>query len=204
LLLVVWGSLLLAVLGACALQPEPALLLAWVPLLCLIAARGLTGWAEAHIQTFELRRWLVPDYWARGAIYVLAVAAAFFPLAFYILVARPGPDPQLALRLEPLKRALAPDATVITDQPALVAWYGERRAVWLPQREEDLAAIERAFGPVDGAYVTANIAAIPLEERGDWWIWLMETQGTFRGLVPAPSQPPDAILRVRPPRGGRS
>src|SRR6185503_21196700 len=114
LLLVVAVSLALAVLGSCALQPDAGLLLAWVPLLCLVAARALTGWAEAYIQTFELRRRLVPDYWARGAIYVLVVLAAFFPLSFYLVVARPGPDPQFEARFEPLRRSLSPSSMTMT------------------------------------------------------------------------------------------
>ena len=78
----------------------------------------------------------------------------------------------------------------------LLAWYGKRRGLLLPQREEDLARLER-LGSIDAAYVTAALAQVPLEERGDWWLWVATPQGIYHGLAPAASMPPNAILRWR-------
>jgi hypothetical protein len=86
----------------------------------------------------------------------------------------------------------------MTDQPAAVAWYTQRPAVLLCQREEELAQFERVVGPIDALVVTSAIGQLPAQERGDWWQWIAAPRGVYRGLAPAAQMPPNTLLRVRP------
>jgi hypothetical protein len=86
----------------------------------------------------------------------------------------------------------------MTDQPAAVAWYADRRAVWLYQREDDWDLLERAVGPVDAVYVTPEITRMAAEEPGDGWIWVASPRGIYRGLMPVYNAPLAGTLRVRP------
>jgi hypothetical protein len=222
LLTVAAGSLALSGVGSCLLRPEPVLLLAWEPLLAILGTAYLREWIPQQVGSLSfggqtltlpgfrlfrrkpgpryrlaLRRLTIPTSWTRAAAYLAVVGLAAFPLFFFVAVSRPGPNPRLREQIEPLRALLPAEATVMTDQPALVAWYAHRRAVWLCQREEDWVSLERNVGPVDAAYVTPAMTQMAPPERGDWWFWLASPQGTVRGLVPATPGPPIGVLRVR-------
>jgi hypothetical protein len=201
------GSAALFVFASALLRPEPGLLVAWAPLFCILAAQALVAWlkrampapapdpeAWADEKARRLWIWRGRRFAATGG--VLALAA--LPLAYYLVVARPGPDPQLRHRLAALEQ-LPSGAIVLTDQPVLVAWCAGRRALWLPQREADLDVIERTFGPLQAAYVTPGVRQLPDEERGDWWYWLSAPGGRYRGLAVADPMTPEGVLRVQQP-----
>jgi hypothetical protein len=219
---VVAGSLALYMAGSCLFRAEPGLLLAWEPWLAILGTVYLREWVPQRIGSLSfggqtltlprfrlfrrktgrqyrlaLRRLTIPTSWTRAAAYLAVVGLAAFPLFFFVAVSRPGPNPRLREQIEPLRALLPAEATVMTDQPALVAWYAHRRAVWLCQREEDWVSLERNVGPVDAAYVTPAMTQMAPPERGDWWFWLASPQGTVRGLVPATPGPPIGVLRVR-------
>jgi hypothetical protein len=219
---VVAGSLALYAAGSCLFRAEPGLLLAWEPWIAILGAAYLREWIPQGIgflsfggQTLTLprfrlfrrkpgpryrlalRRLMIPVSWTHAAAYLAVVGLVAFPLFLFVAVSRPGPNPRLREQIEPLRDLLPSEATVMTDQPALVAWYAHRRAVWLCQREEDWISLERSVGLVDAAYVTPMMAQMAPPERGDWWFWLASPQGTVRGLVPATPGPPLGVLRVR-------
>jgi hypothetical protein len=197
LLIAAAGSMAVFILGSCLLQPRPGMLVAWAPLLCIAAAQGLSVWLLDRVEGMELGRRWIPEEWIRGLGYGAVLAVVGFPLVSFILVQRPRSDPPLQEIVEALKPRVSPAATVLTDQPHLVAWYAERRALWLPQREQDLETVERLLGPVDAAYVTPGMARLPAEEQGSWWFWLSAPAGVYRGLALADPMPAGAVLRLR-------
>jgi hypothetical protein len=205
---VVASSLGLFLAGSCLLQPDPLFLLAWEPLLAIIGAAHLSEWISERFPLIDLENGDLQaggtfldqpkiSQWGRAGAYLVVVGLVIYPLFFFLAISRPGPAPLARGQVEPLKVLLPPQATVMTDQPALVAWYADRRAVWLCQRAEDWAGMERNVGPVDATYLTPAINQIDPEEQSDWWFWLASPEGIYRGLAPAKKRPPVGMLRVR-------
>lgn len=191
------GSMALFVLWTCVLEPDPRWLVAWAPLVSIGAAQGLRAWLGDAVAALEdMERWTAAQGTRIGGTLV-AIGAVAVPLAYYVLVARPGPDAAVGARVAAVQPMVKSDATVMTDQPALLAWYGQRRALWLPQREEDLTLLEKFTGPVDAAWITPAALQVPPEERGTWWFWLTTPQSSYHGLALAPSMPPGAMLWLR-------
>jgi hypothetical protein len=89
------------------------------------------------------------------------------------------------------------EAVVVSDEPALVAWYGERRAVWLPREVGDFDLLQQGAGKVDAAYISRQPTAARPRDKGDWWFWLAVPHGVYRDLVPVGLIPPEGGLRVR-------
>jgi hypothetical protein len=188
---VVTGSLGLGVVGSCLFRSEPGFLLAWEPLFAILGAAYVSARLGRRFEQVEAGSRI----WKTGA-YVIVIALVSFPLGFLMLMSRSEPGDQE--RGEYLSYLLPPEATVMTDQPAFVAWYADRRAVWLCQRKEDWEALERLGGPVDATYVTSAITRMAANEQGDWWVWLVSPRGPYRRLVSVPSLSSNAVLRVRP------
>lgn len=211
------------VLAGCVLRPEPLLLIAWVPVLAVVAGVQLTTWVDDHVRRFsfgELFEALpgakppspagpaghaksppapryVPTRVMRLLVYAGLVALLAYPLAYYLTRTTPATASRLRASFRPLEAWLPENALVMSDQPALVAWYAERNAIALLQREDDLAKLERAGAGIEAVLVTAGIQQTPPAERGDWWSWVAAARGVFRGLAVAPRSPPGTVLRMR-------
>lgn len=54
---------------------------------------------------------------------------------------------------------LPKNAVVVTDCPWAVAWYGRRKAVWLPLNPRQLSDIERKVGRINAVFVSRNAAS---------------------------------------------
>lgn len=219
---VVAGGLALGMAASCFVQSDTGFLMAWLPLVALLAAARLGSWIKHHVSriTFEgLRitlprsktarrrrepphriffgRLSVPPLWSRAGAYAIVIGFVVFPLTYLLVVSRPLPGPRIVERVRPLAFWLRADATVMTDQPALVAWHAERNAVWLCQHEEELAQMESVLGPVGAVFVTPVVMQMTAAERGDWWSWIVAPRGIYRGLAPSNRMPPNTMLRVR-------
>ncbi len=221
---IVWVSLLLGGLGACLSRAEPGLLLAWGPLISILAAAQFVNWIHQHVgrgpvpeeprpaqaeskqvsgvryksaKRSIFKRLALALPWNRIGCYAVIFGAAAFPLVFYILIDRPVPGPKPRDEFLPLGRSLREGAVVMTDQPAPLAWYTGHPSVLLVQREEELDRYERVLGPIDAVLATPPLLQVAVNERGDWWPWIVAPRGIYRGLVPAQHMPSSMLLRIR-------
>jgi hypothetical protein len=71
------------------------------------------------------------------------------------------------------------EAVLASDVPWAVAWYGNRRSMWLPQTEKDL---ERLAPQIQGIYLTSLILAYPAGEDVDRWKAFYSTSWTRVGI----------------------
>ena len=214
------ASLVLCLGAACLLRPEPFLLLAWTPLLAMIGATHWVSWVSQPFpavaltettltlrgrrgssRSLNLGAWRLPGVWLRVGLYLVLGGVLVFPLFYFLSMEPRGPRSPAPEMVRPLSGLLTEEATILTDQPAWVAWYADRRAVWLFQHEEEWQVMERRVGPMDAAYITAGVAQMPRRERSDWWFALAANEGIHHHLRPVEPQPfPDqAMLRLRVP-----
>ena len=219
---VVVAGVLTSVLLSSMLRSEPGIVLAWVPLACIVAAAQLSDWVHRRIGRFyreglrislprsvlAVRRREPPKRITVGRINVgsrvsrfvvlaAVVAIVVFPLLYFLVVYRPSSGSALVSLAMNLDSQLPAQATVMTDQPAIVAWYSRRPAVWLCQKESELMGYEDVVGPVDAFFVTGAVAQLPEEERGDWWPWVLAPRGNYRGFNPTGNMPAGVMLRTR-------
>jgi hypothetical protein len=204
----VTGGMLLSTLASAVFRAEPELLLAWTPLLAIPAAEQLASWLADRVDQVSLRRYwsirLLPSLFREPAAFrtLLRRAAAGavlaligFPLFHYLWIYRAepaaAPDP-LALT-----QSIPAQATVMTDQPALVAWRGQRRAVWLCLEEADWDRIEAGGGPITATYVTPSYAAMVPSIKAGWWWWIGSPRGIYRDLAPVEAVRLPGVLRLR-------
>jgi hypothetical protein len=94
-----------------------------------------------------------------GMFTLLALA----PIALVLLPPRPNPrtyPPYYPPMLQSITAWIEPQEILMSDVPWAVAWYGDRRAVWLPRfatepgGREDFAAVHERRHPVAGLYLT--------------------------------------------------
>ena len=207
---------------SCLLQPDSQLLVVWTPLIAMLAAARLTDWITQRVGPLSLR-WLkfkpepppprAKDLGYRNSLervlesrlpgkalaYLLVTGAACLPLTAFFLFARSEPNPNRQNLFAPLKSRVPANTVIVTDQPAMVAWYADRPAVWLPQQESSLDRIETLAGTSLVYYVTSAGAPDSRPDAAAWWLWVASPQGVFRGLFPTGGLPGGAVLRARPP-----
>ena len=203
------AGLIVTALVASLLRPEAPLLMAWTPLICIVSAGWLFEWLPSYVRRMGdlvsrnarvqerpyARAWA--EWWVQAAAYGVILILAAMPLMQYVFVARPSGEARMPEEFALLEKKTAAAASVLTDQPGLIAWHTNRLAVWLPQREQDLATLEQTFGPFDASLVTPAVAQLPVIQQGDWWYWVTVPKGVFHGLSPVDPSPQRPILRVR-------
>jgi hypothetical protein len=199
---VIGGSLVAGVGGACLLRPDPLLLLAWTPLLALIGASYWVDWISPVRDPVSGRTEWQPGRWVRWGWWGGTAALLLFPLGFFLSLEPAGPGPVAQRMVGRLSQLVPEEATVLTDQPAGVAWYADRRAVWLFQQEEDWERLARAGGTVDAVYLTPALDQMAANERSEWWFWLRSPQGVYRDFAPVNTRLVPGLLRLRPARTG--
>jgi len=205
---------------SCLLQPDSQLLAVWTPLVAMLAAARLTDWIAQRVGPLSLR-WLkfkpetlitTKDHKYRNNLerliksrkpgkalaYLLVTSASCLPLAAFFLFIHGEPNPNRQRTFEVLKNQVPANTVILTDQPAMVAWYAERQTVWLPQQESGLDRIETLAGTTLVYYVTSAGAPTARPDAGAWWLWAAAPRGIFRGLIPTGGLPGDAVLRLHP------
>lgn len=191
-------SMGLSLIASCLLRPDPRFLLAWEPLLVILGVAYLGEWVPHQIKDLPLGRLVIDRRWPQGAVYLGVLALVGFPLVSFMLFSPPPSPSDVPEQVAALKPLVPAQGIVMTDQPAFVAWYANRRAVWICRRTEDWEALQRTVGPVDATYITPAIAQVRPEERGDVAFWLASA-GRYGDLVPVPPEknPPVGVVKVR-------
>jgi hypothetical protein len=85
----------------------------------------------------------------------------------------------------------------MTDQPALVAWRGNRRAVWLCLEEKEWDVLESRGARIDATYITPAVNALMPSAKAGWWWWIASPRGVYRDLAPADAGRLPGVLRLR-------
>ena len=193
----VLSGMLLTGLFSCLTRPDGRLLLAWAPVLGCVAAAQLVAWVQANVNGFDTtkaRRWLNARV-LRSLTYLGVVGLAVFPAVLQFTNTNFGRKLDPAV-LTAIQERLPANGIVITDTPAFVAWYLNRPALWLCQRENDLVELEKQTGKIVGGYFSPAVNQFPQEERGDWWAWAASSRGIYRGLEVVFNSPLPGLLRV--------
>ncbi len=189
---------IIAVAGVGSLfRPDPAVLLAFTPVLAVAGSYGLSVWLAERVRPIWRRDREIPERVLHGFVLAGFAAASAVPLLSYILTERPAQSAGFAEQFRPIRSRVPEDGAVLTDQPALVAWFANRRAVYLPQTEEGMGAIEKTAGKVSASYVTPAVYQLPQIEQSTWWYWLVLPDGVYRGLEPSEPRLANAVFRVR-------
>lgn len=129
----------------------------------------------------ELRRFFVMT--RRHQVYGLFLLLAAIPLVTLRLNLPARGALLLPPGLDYLMNEGRPDDVVLTDDPWQVAWYGQRTAVWLPQRVADLEAMEAEGAFFDWIYINNAQMADP-NEIGSWWPEMIRAPEGWRSFQP--------------------
>ena len=181
---------ILLVAGVLALYtPDPQMLLAFAPVIIILGTHWFTTLVAerfagpaptdhqgtlAKLLSRRLRRWgpestnrLFVQAWLVGWFLLAA-----YPMLNYLFVADPAPEHPVV----PTCKALAGEEPelIATDIPWMVAWYGNKRVVHLPNGFDELTAMGQAGLRVDGLYFSPNVrvqeATLAGFERSASWI----------------------------------
>ena len=198
------GSIALASVMSGLLRPDPALLVAWTPLVAIVAAACLCRWLEDTGYHFVKRRFsspMGPPDVGRGSIAVagsaLVVAISALPLVWFLVKGSSRPASVMHDLLAGMRRSVPGNAVVATDQPTIVSWYGARRAVWLCRDAREWDALARAGGTVAASYVSENLQRQAAAGDDASWEWLASPHGVYQLLGPARPVPVGSLLRLR-------
>ena len=192
-----FSGVVLTVLLSCLTRPDGRLLLAWAPVLGCVAAAQLVAWVQGNVNGFstENKRFRLKTWVLRGLTYLGVVAVLVGPAALQFS------NTNFGRRLDPasltaIKQRIPSSGVVMTDAPAFVAWYLDRPALLLCQREGDLAELEKQAGKIAGGYFSPALGQLPPWEQGDWWVWAASSRGVYRGLEVVANSPLPGLLRV--------
>ena len=188
----------LTVLFSCLTRPDGQLLLPWEPVLGCVAAAQLVAWVQTHVNSFSsakgrVRLGVRP---MRSLTYTGLIVLTAFPAVMQF-----SRNSTLSTTNQPsisstLSQRLPARGVVLTDAPAFVAWYLDRPALLLCQRETDLTELEKKTGKIAGIYLSPALANLSLPERGEWWIWMASSRGLYRDLELVPNSPLPGLLRL--------
>lgn len=157
-----------------------------------VQAQGRGGFVAGLRQVVHATR--------RKQMYALAMLLVSLPLMDVRMNKQPRARMTLPPGLEHLVNNGAADDTVLTDAPWLVAWYGARKAVWLPQRAVDIEAMLEEGAYFDWVYL-ADMMPRDRREIGDWWIELVSDAGGWREFAPVERRfPRERVLQRTTPR----
>ena len=191
------GGVVLTALLACLTRPDGRLLLAWAPVLGCVAAAQLVAWVQGNVNSLSTTngRWRLNALVLRSLTYLGIVVLMAGPAALQFAGTNFGRklDPAIVTAI---KQRIPADGVVMTDTPAFVAWYLNRPALLLCQRESDLADLEKQAGKIVGGYFSPALGQLPKWEQGDWWVWAASSRGVYRGLEVDANCPLPGLLRV--------
>ncbi|MEI8316099.1 MAG: tetratricopeptide repeat protein [Verrucomicrobiota bacterium] len=194
---IVVSGVILSALFSCLTRPEAQLTIAWAPLLACLAGAQLAAWVPANVTGFNRPR--LGTRATQSLTYAGVILLVAFPVLMHFTRVFTNQRPDLSTTIN---NRLTAGGAVLTDVPAYAAWYWNRPALLLCQREADLAELEKQSGKIAGVYLSPAINQLPQTEVGDWWIWLASARGVYHGLALASNHQLPGLLRV--PQAGKT
>jgi hypothetical protein len=158
-----WIALMAATI--CLLSADTRLLVPLSPLVVVVGAAcflTLLDRLAEPVQGPRLKRRLMTVAVAG------LLAVCWYPVAARTMTMDPrDADTKAAENVRSIGETLAKKdvSPVYTDQPWVLAWYGDINAIWLPQTEDDLHALERELGPIR-YMVLSPVITTAAEEEG--------------------------------------
>ncbi|NMC81251.1 MAG: glycosyltransferase family 39 protein [Armatimonadetes bacterium] len=114
-----------------------------------------------------------------NAVSALAVGIIILPFIIFAGTARSIP-PRVGLEAE-VAQVVGNNAIIVTDAALEMAWYGGKRAIWLPLTEKDFIALDE-IRPVQAIYLTRQVApGVRSEHDYSTWsnvYWTFYTRGS--------------------------
>jgi hypothetical protein len=92
-----------------------------------------------------------------------------------------------------MRELFAPNEIIASDMPWAVAWYADRRSLWMPYRQEDLIELsdyQRLGGPVGALYFTPisgtqnTLGDLISGEYQNWTRYIVRTVDTAKSPYP--------------------
>ncbi len=130
----------------------------------------------------------IPGRLPRIGFLAALFALSAWPMISNLALARAKPSvhwpPYAPPFISGINTWMAPDEIIATDMPAAVAWYADRRAVWLPESValfNELNDYKVLGGPINGLYLTPvsgsenTLHDIMKGEYKDWAAFILRT-----------------------------
>jgi len=197
-----WLGLMAIVM--CLLAAHPRVVVPLSPLAIIVASACFLTAADRLVDSVQgpkrKRRALT---WSIGGL----LAVSWFPV-FANTVTMETRDTAQTDELRKVAGALKERkvGTIYTDQPWTLAWYGDMDAIWLPEDEDEMLALEAAVGPIQGALLSPFISRTgPGQGLSDWaGLYVSALRGGAQGpFAPVASlgETGDWLLFRRVPEG---
>ena len=153
--LLMMGAVLVA---SVLLQPNIEVLVPFVPFITIMAV----AFAVHLLNSLGMTR----------TVSTLAAAAVVAVLAVPTVLKIAAPLPTIrdvgASHLMAIKRGTPENTVVVSDVPWAVAWYANRKSVWLPNNERDFAAVDKK-SRIDAIYLSSMLLRYPANEMVTGW-----------------------------------
>jgi tetratricopeptide (TPR) repeat protein len=214
------GSLVIGIAGMCLLRPEPELLLAWAPVMAIVAAAQLNDWVALAITPERMAPTMVfdedlafpgekPGFFyrinttkirsavARTVVYGTITGVAAFPMLYFLFGQSSPSVAGWENRIQTTQRLLPANGVIMSDNPEFVAWHFRRTAVLLCRQEPEVNWVEQKLDPISAFLVSTSLLSGPEIGISPWWKWIIVPRGIYRRFAVVPGMSPDTTLRVR-------
>jgi len=140
-------------MGSLFFSPNPIRLMIVFPALLIFAVAFL-------LHTVEAARLKPEKQWAVGAVLGMALLS---PLAGDVIKTRyPVKTPEAAIARE-LARQMPAGDLCFSDQPWMMAWYGERASIWMPYEDQSIADLRKQFPQARWLFLTRQTPGLSSE-----------------------------------------
>jgi len=163
-----YASFVLLIVLLSVLGPSPRLV---TPLSPIVTVIGLALFCQlldrrlGRMPERERNRWRALGIGLLVAVHVLPLALTMMP-GFPTYYAHGAALQRAADELDCFVEEGRP---VVTDVPWVVAWYGDRPALWLPHRAVDMRRIEQEVGRIKYLVLTPALVRVADSEKATGW-----------------------------------
>jgi 4-amino-4-deoxy-L-arabinose transferase-like glycosyltransferase len=178
-----YAMFLLVFIALAFVQPAARLLMPLAPAVTVIGCGFFFRILQPRLEPYAPKEYRLFLSIAVGIL----VALQATPTLLTVTLPPPDNDTQRQLSSWCQQVAEATDGPIITDIPWLVAWYGNRDAIWLPRTLNDLYSLERSYGEVKWLVLTPVAwnarGAERTEEWANLWQAALRNKVTWEGFT---------------------